>query len=69
MVEFRDCKGRLAATGDERTGMVENRYKGQKAKAVLSIGESFTIERDNIVTVITRVSDSHFRVNSYIQAA
>ena len=40
MVDFRDCTGRLAATGDAKTGLVENRYKGQKTKALLRKADS-----------------------------
>lgn len=68
MVEFRDCKGRLAATGDSKTGTVENRYKGQKTKAKIRIGESFTIERENVITIITRISTTAFSVKSHLLA-
>ena len=69
MVEFRDCTGRLAATGDVITGLVENRYKGQKTKAQLRIGESLTIERENVITIITRISATEFNVESRLFAA
>ena len=69
MVEFRDCTGRLAATGDVITGLVENRYKGQKTKALLRIGESLSIERENVITIITRISATAFNVESRLLAA
>ena len=69
MVEFRDCKGRLAATGNAKTGLVENHYKGQKTKARLRIGESLTIERENVITTITRISTTAFNVESHLLAA
>jgi len=69
MVEFLDCKGRLAATGNAKTGLVENHYKGQKTKARLQIGESLTIERENVITIITRISTTAFNVESHLLAA
>lgn len=69
MLEFRDCIGRLTATGDARTGLVENHYKGQKTKALLRIGESLTIERGNVITIITRISTTAFNVESRLLAA
>ena len=69
MVEFRDCKGRLAATDNAKTGLVENHYKGQKTKARLQIGESLTIERENVITIITRISTTAFNVESHLLAA
>lgn len=68
-MEFRDCTGRLAATGDATTGLVENRYKGQKTKALLRIGESLTIERENVITTITRISITAFNVESRVLVA
>ena len=68
-MEFRDCLGRLAATGDAITGLVENRYKGQKTKTRLGIGESLTIERENVITIITRISTTAFNVESRYIAA
>lgn len=68
-MEFRDCTGRLAARGDATTGLVENRYKGQKTKALLRIGESLTIERENVITIITRISINAFNVESRILIA
>ena len=65
-MEFRDCTGRLAATGDATTGLVENRYKGQKTKALLRIGASLTIERENVITIITRISFTTFNAESHI---
>ena len=68
-MEFRDFIGRLAATGDATTGLVENCYKGQKTKALLRIGESLTIERENVITIITRISTTAFNVESRLLAA
>ena len=69
MEEIRDCKGRLAAAGDTKTGLIENRYKGQKTKTQLQIGGSITFERENVITLITRISATDFNVESRILAA
>ena len=62
MMEFRDSLGRLACTGDPETGLVECKYKRQTSSAVLQIGESFTVERDGVITIITRNSAGRFTV-------
>ena len=69
MKAYRDCKGRIACMGDPTTGAVESAYKGCKTSTQLSIGDSFTIERDAVVTVITRVSTSDFQVESHYNIA
>lgn len=56
MIPFHDCLGRLACMGNPETGLVECLYKGNKTSAVLAVGETFTVERQDIVTIITRVS-------------
>lgn len=69
MVAYRDCKGRIACMGDPTTGAVESAYKGCKTSTFLAIGESFTIERDVVVTVVTRISASDFMVVSRLNLA
>ena len=69
METFRDCKNRIACKGDPVTGLVESLYKGCKTCTHLSIGAEFTIERDSVVTTITRVSTTVFLVVSYELAA
>jgi len=66
---FRDCKNRIACKGDAATGLVESLYKGCKTGTRLSVGAEFTIERDGVVTKITRVSTTAFHVESYDLAA
>ena len=69
MEAYRDCKGRIACMGDPTTGAVESAYKGCKTSTLLAIGESFTIERDVVVTGVTRVSASDFMVVSRFNLA
>ena len=69
METFRDCKNRIACMGDAATGLVESLYKGCKTGTHLSVGAEFTIERDGVVTKITRVSTTAFHVESYDLAA
>ena len=64
MVEVRDCKGRLACVANEISGVVESVYKGRKTKVRLALGEVFTVEREGIVTSVTRVNQSAFAVES-----
>lgn len=69
MIPFYDCLGRLACKGNPETGLVECLYKGNKTSAILAIGESFTVERQDIVTIITRVAAHDFKVDSRKTAA
>lgn len=69
METFRDCKNRIACMGDATTGLVESLYKGVKTRTKLSVGAAFTVERDDVVTKITRISTTAFRVESYNIAA
>lgn len=68
MIPFHDCLGRLACMGNPETGLVECLYKGNKTSAVLAIGETFTVERQDIVTIITRVAAHDFKVESQKKA-
>ena len=69
MEEIRDCLGRLACRGDAAAGYISSLYKGHRTTAHLSVGETFTVERDNTRTEVTRVTTSAFKVRSYITAA
>lgn len=50
-------------------GVVECLYKGNKTSAVIVVGGSFTVERQDIVTIITRVATYDFKVESRKKAA
>ena len=65
MQEIRDCKGRIACKGNANTGLVEVVYKRCKTSTKISIGGTFKIEREGVVTVVTRINDSAFYVESY----
>ena len=51
--------------GNASTGFVECLYKGHKTRTHLNIGDNFIIEREGIETIITRVSDMAFAVDSH----
>lgn len=65
MIPLHDCLGRLACMGNPITGFVECVYKGHKTSTTLEIGESFTVERQNTITIITRLSNNHFDICSH----
>ena len=65
MQELRDCKGRIACMGNATTGLVECLYKGHRTRTRLDVGDNFTVEREGIETIITRVSDMAFAVDSH----
>lgn len=65
METFRDCKNRIACMGDAATGLVESLYKGCKTRTLLPIGAAFTVERDEVITKVTRISTTAFQVESY----
>lgn len=69
MKEIRDCKGRLTCKGDASTGYIESMYRGQKTQMILAVGAHLIIERDGIITVITRISITAFKVESHAGAA
>ena len=69
METFRDCKNRVACMGDATTGLVESLYKGVKTRTELPVGAVFTVERDHVITKITRISTTAFQVESHDLAA
>jgi len=69
MQDIKDCKGRLTCKADAATGTVEHAYKGCKTTSRLAIGGSVSIERDAVVTIVTRISATAFQVDSYTLAA
>lgn len=62
MVEVRDGKKRLVCKYDAETGLIEALYKGYKASTRLAVGESFRVERDTTVTVVTRDTVTTFLI-------
>lgn len=65
MEEIRDCKGRIACKGNADTGLVEVVYKRCKTSTQISIGGTFKIEREGVVTIVTRINNSAFYVESH----
>lgn len=59
---IRDAKGRVACIADPLTGSIEIKYSKISVQTALEIGKSLTIEREGIVTKITRLSTTAFRV-------
>ena len=68
MLPIKDCVGRTACMVDPMTGLVESEYKKLKTSAILRVGETFTIEREHVITTITRTTGS-FIIQSRIIAA
>ena len=66
---IRDCAGRIVCKGDAGTGFIEIRYRDLIIHATLVMGETYVIEREGIVTTVTRTGDFHFSVSSRIAAA
>lgn len=64
MVQMRDCLGRLACMGNPDSGLVECIYKGNKTSTILSLGETFTVERQGVITTITRNNAYDFDIDS-----
>lgn len=69
MEEIRDCRGRLVCRVDASTGIVEMRYKGLWTKIRLAPGSVITIEREGVVTTVTRTHQPPFSVESHDRAA
>ena len=64
-----DCKGRWVCSADPETGLVELKYKQVAASCIIPIGEEYKIQRDDTVTVLTRISPDEIRSESYIMTA
>ncbi|WP_148207143.1 hypothetical protein [Heliomicrobium modesticaldum] len=69
MEEIRDCNGRIACKGNAATGLVEVVYKRCKTSTQIPIGGTFRIEREGIVTIVTRINDTAFHVESHFCVA
>lgn len=67
--KIKDCKDRCACFVDDLTGDVEHEYKKVKTKTRVPVGGEYTIERDTTITILRRISDIWFDVESYESAA
>ena len=64
MIQIQDCIGRLVCKVDTKTGLLEQAHKRCKTRIILRPGETFTIEREGIITDITMTETSAVKVNS-----
>ena len=69
MKQYKDSLGRCVCYADAFTGIVEHQYKKVKTKTTVPIGGEYTVERDNIITILKRVDTVDFQVISYKKAA
>ena len=66
---YNDCRERCACFADAATGEVAHEYKHVKTTTRIPIGGTYRIERDDTVTILTRVSEQEFSVDSHVKAA
>lgn len=66
---IRDCKGRVVCKANTSNGQIEIKYRDIVVRATVDIGSTYTVERDSVITQITRTSESHFSVSSYQRSA
>ena len=64
-----DCRNRCVCYADASTGLVEHEYKHVKTSTCIPIGGIYRIERENTITILTRISEREFQINSYKTAA
>lgn len=64
MEPIRDCLGRVVCKAIADTGNIEIVYRDLRICITLLVGNSYTIERQGVVTLITRESDVTFSVSS-----
>ena len=63
--KIKDCKGHFACIADAETGEIEQKYKRTLTRTNIPVGGKYTIERDDTVTVLRRVSTEEFEITSY----
>ncbi len=66
---IRDYKGRIVCKANASDGHIEIKYRSLTIRATVGIGDTYTVEREGIITEVTRTSESHFSVSSYQQSA
>ena len=62
---IRDCLGRSVCKVNAADGTVETKYGKIRVLTRVAIGDSYCIERENVVTWVTRESETRFTVKSY----
>lgn len=66
MIDIYDCKNRLICKGNPVTGFVETKYQKQVTRTRLQIHDCIIIERDRVLTKITRIDNEQFKIESKI---
>ncbi len=69
MEVIRDCINRVVCMANARNGLIEIKYRNLTIRATVGIGDTYTVEREGIITRITRASKYHFSVSSCRQSA
>ncbi|OXS26897.1 MAG: hypothetical protein BI182_12260 [Acetobacterium sp. MES1] len=64
MERIHDCKGRMACMGNVKTGLLEVLHKKHRTSATIPNGGIFKIEREDVITIVTRMNDK-FEIQSY----
>ena len=66
---YYDIRKRCVCYADASTGVIEHKYKHEKTSTCIPIGGTYRIERDDTVTILTRIDHEEFKVESYRIAA
>ena len=62
---YYDRRNRCVCFADASTGIIEHEYKHEKTSTCIPIGGQYRIERDDTVTILTRISKDKFKVEKY----
>lgn len=65
MEEIRDYRGKLVCMANGQTGIIERLTSKDRSYIYLPVGGKFSFETKETYTIIERVSDELFYVNSY----
>ena len=65
MKAYTDCRKRCVCYADAETGLIKHEYKREKTSTRIPIGGTYRIERDDTVTIMTRVSCQEFKIESF----
>lgn len=67
--EYRDRLNRIVCYADGVTGEIWHEYRKVKTKTTVPIGGTFSVEREGVMTILTRTGAPEFDVTSYKIAA
>lgn len=65
MEEIRDCRGKLVCMANGQTGVIERLTSKDRIYISLPVGGKFAFETKDAYTIIERINDKLFYVNSY----